>query len=164
LCALVAILICPAHLAAAPSTEKPSEAAKVFLLPIEFDFDSGAANGNALIARFIPVNSFLVREGWKLVNVALVSLADAPGGIPGSPGNPEPIPGEQVFGLADFTDAIFYTPNRSKGLMWGVGAMFGIPTATNDVLGSGKWSAGPAVRLAYESGPLHLGLLAGNRW
>ena len=164
MCALVAILICPAHLAADPSTEKPSEAAKVFLLPIEFDFDSGAANGNALIARFLPVNSLLVRDTWKLVNVALISLADAPGGIPGSPGNPEPIPGEQVFGLADFTDAIFYTPNRSKGLMWGVGAMFGIPTATNDVLGSGKWSAGPAVRLAYESGPLHLGLLAGNRW
>ncbi|MGB6362506.1 MAG: hypothetical protein WBG64_07525, partial [Thermoanaerobaculia bacterium] len=111
----------PAHPAAAAdsSTRNPSGSEKIFLLPIEFDFDSGAANGNALIARFLPVNSLLVKDTWKLVNVALISLADAPGGVPGSPGNPEPIPGDKVFGLADFTDAIFYTPTRSKGLMWG---------------------------------------------
>ena len=145
-----------------PATE--SEAGKVFLVPIEFDFDSGAANGDAVIVRLLPVNSLLVKDTWRLVNVALITLADAPGGVPGFPGNPQPIPGEKVFGLADFTDAIFYTPTKSKGLMWGVGGMFGFPTATNDVLGSGKWSAGPAMRLGYQSGPWRLGLLAGNRW
>ena len=145
-----------------PATE--SEAGKVFLLPIEFDFDSGAANGDAIIVRLLPVNSLLVRDKWKLINVALISLADAPGGVPGFPGNPQPIPGEKVFGLTDFTDAVLYTPTKSKGLMWGVGGLFGFPTATNDVLGSGKWSAGPAVRLGYQSGPWRLGLLVGNRW
>jgi hypothetical protein len=145
-----------------PATE--SEAGKVFLLPIEFDFDSGAANGDAFIARLLPVNSLLVKDTWKLVNVALITLADAPGGVPGFPGNPDPVSGEKVFGLADFTDAILYTPTKSKGLMWGVGGLFGFPTATNDVLGSGKWSAGPAVRLGYQSGPWRLGLLVGNRW
>ena len=139
-------------------------AARVWVLPFEVDFDSGAANGDAIIGRLIPVNSLIVREDWKLVNVAMVTIADAPGGRPGEPGNPEPVPGPNVFGLGDLTDAVFYTRTKSKGLMWGVGAAFGLPTATDDLLGSGKWQAGPAVRLGYQAGPWRFGLLATNRW
>ncbi|MGB6640409.1 MAG: hypothetical protein WBG67_06520, partial [Thermoanaerobaculia bacterium] len=112
-------------------------AERVFLLPFEFDFDFGADNGDAIIGRVIPVNSIVVREDWKLVNVAMVTIADAPGGRPGVPGNPEPIPGPKVFGLGDLTDAVFYTRTTSEGLMWGVGVAVGIPIATDDLLGSG---------------------------
>lgn len=148
---------------AAASTAQ--EAAKdVWLLPFEVDFDSGAANGDAIIGRFIPVNSLLVRDEWQLVNVALVTVADAPGGRPGQPGNPAPVAGPKVFGLGDLTDAVLYTRKTSGGLMWGVGLGLGIPTATDEALGSGKWQAGPAVRIAHQVGAWRLGLLATDRW
>lgn len=137
---------------------------RIWLLPFEVDFDSGAANGDAIIGRFMPVNSLVVREDWKLVNLAMLTLADAPGGRPGDPGNPEPLPGPNVFGLGDLTEAVFYTRSTAKGLMWGVGGALGIPIATDDSLGSGKWQAGPAVRLGHQFGAWRLGLLATNRW
>ncbi len=137
---------------------------RIWLLPFEVDFDSGAANGDAIIGRFIPVNSLVVRENWKLVNVAMLTIVDAPGGRPGDPGNPEPLAGPKVFGLGDLTDAVLYTRTTSKGLMWGAGAALGIPIATDDRLGSGKWQAGPAVRLGHQVGSWRLGLLATNRW
>ena len=125
---------------------------RVFLLPFEIESDFGADNGDAIIGRVIPVNSIVVREDWKLFNVAMVTIADAPGGRPGVPGNPEPIPGPKVFGLGDLTNAVFYTRTTSEGLMWGVGVAVGIPIATDDLLGSGKWQAGPAVRLGHQVG------------
>lgn len=83
------------------------QAGQVWLLPLESDFDFGADNGNAFITRVIPVNS--------LINLAMITIADSPGGIPGSPGNPDPIPGPKTFGLGDLDDAILYTrgPARS---------------------------------------------------
>lgn len=142
----------------------PARAQRVWVLPIEIDVDSGAPNGDAIISRFVPLNSLIVREKWKLVNLAMVTVADAPGGRPGTPGNPEPIPGPNVFGLGDLTDAVLYTRTTPKGLMWGAGVAVGLPIATDDRLGSGKWQAGPAVRLGIKAGAWRFGLLAANRW
>jgi hypothetical protein len=138
--------------------------ARVWVLPFEVDADFGAANGDAVISRLLPVNTVKITERWKLVNVALVTVADAPGGRPGDPGNPEPIPGPNVFGLSDLTDAIVLSPNNRNKFQWGVGLAVGLPTATDPSLGSGKWQAGPAIRLSYLTGPWRVGLLAANRW
>ncbi len=153
----------PSVAAESPS-DPPKDPGKVFILPFEIDFDSGAANGDAIISRLIPVNTLLVRDKWRLINLAMVVIADAPGGRPGQPGNPESVPGPNAFGLGDITDAVLYTRQTSKGLMWGIGVAFGIPSATDEVLGSGKWLAGPALRLGHQIGPWRLGLLATTRW
>ncbi|KPK57435.1 MAG: hypothetical protein AMS21_11445, partial [Gemmatimonas sp. SG8_38_2] len=118
--------------AAGSTTVSNAQAGKdrIWVLPIEVDFDFGAENGDAIISRFIPVNSLIVRDNWKLVNIALVHIADAPGGRPGAPGNPEPVPGPNVFGLGDITDGVIYTRTTRRGLMWGAGVAVGIPTAT----------------------------------
>jgi hypothetical protein len=98
------------------------------------------------------------------VNVALVTVADAPGGRPGEPGNPDPVSSPKVFGIADFTDALVISPNNRNKFQWGVGFALGVPTATDPALGSGKWQAGPAFRLSYLTGPWRFGLLATTRW
>ena len=137
---------------------------RIWVLPFEIDTDFGAANGDATLGRFLPVNTIVITDRWKLVNIALVTVADAPGGRPGEPGNPDPVPGPKVFGLADFTDALLIAPNNRNKFQWGVGFALGVPTATDPALGSGKWQAGPAFRLSYLTGPWRFGLLATNRW
>ena len=160
-------------LAAAPGEAQAPQSAPAgsptprrdFALPIEIDFDYGAANGDAIISRLIPAVAIPLGERWKLLNLTLAVIADAPGGVPGRPGNPEPVPGPNVFGLGDLTNAVFLTPpTRSERFVWGFGPAFTFPIATDDVLGSGKWSAGPAFRVAYRPGKWNLGAMAVYLW
>lgn len=152
----------------APAADEPADGLrtppKSFALPVEIEHDYGAENGEATIIRLLPLYSFPLNDQWRLVNVDIVTLADAPGGVPGRPGNPNIVEGEQAFGLGDWLHASFFTPENQEGFIWGAGFILGVPTATDDVLGSGKWSAGPAVRLTYRGGPWNLGMLAGQRW
>lgn len=132
-----------------------------FALPVELDLDSGAANGDATILRIMPLYTFPVFDRWKLIHLDIFTLADAPGGTPAFPGDPDI---EHSAGLSDLLHASFYTPNRSGNFVWGLGAMASIPTATDDSLGSGKWTAGPAFRLTYRTESWNVGLIAGQRW
>ena len=47
---------------------------------------------------------------------------------------------------------------------YGIGPAFGIPTATSDRLGTGKWSAGPSVVVIALPGKWVVGVLASNTW
>ncbi|NWK56486.1 hypothetical protein HW115_12760 [Verrucomicrobiaceae bacterium N1E253] len=47
-------------------------------------------------------------------------------------------------GLGDIQMFALIGPDKSEGLTWGLGGTFIFPTANNDLLGSGKWQAGPA--------------------
>jgi len=141
--------------------QKPSG---YFSLPMELDLDSGADNGDAAILRLTPLYKIPLTENWSLVNLELFVMADAPGGVPGRPGNPEPEKGDKTFGLSDFTHVSFLTPENTGDFTYGFGFMATFPIATDDVLGSDKWSAGPSFRLVYRTGPWSLGMLGGNQW
>ena len=68
------------------TTEPAPEVRGFFALPMELDMDSGAANGDANILRIMPLYTFPVFERWKLVNLTIMTLADAPSGTPAFPG------------------------------------------------------------------------------
>ena len=55
-------------------------------------------------------------------------------------------------------------PATSVGSVWGVGGTFKFPTASADVLGSGKWQAGPAALYFYMGRPWTLGTLVQHWW
>jgi hypothetical protein len=147
--------------AQASSAQRLGEARGFFALPVELDFDSGAANGDATILRMMPLYTFPVFDTWKLVNVTIFSMADAPGGIPEFPGDTS---SGHTAGISDLLHASFVTPNRSGDFIWGAGVILALPIATDDSLGSDKWDAGPAFRLTYRKRPWNLGVIAGQRW
>jgi len=98
----------------------------------------------------VPVN---IGE-WLLINRLIVPVAYAP--YPQSRSDSE-------FGLGDVTYTAFFSP-PSDGMIWGVGPVLGLPTATEDLLGSGKWSAGPSVVALATPGPWVVGGLANHLW
>lgn len=63
-------------------------------------------------------------------------------------------------GLGDIQLLTLAGPARAGGAVWGAGATFIFPTAGEDVLGQGKYQAGPAAMLFYMGKPWTLGLLA----
>ena len=163
LSAILLMLFTQVQTAAAQSgsAERLGEARGFFALPVELDLDRGAENGDASILRMMPLYTFPVFDTWKLVNLTIFSLADAPGGIPEFPGDTS---FGQTAGISDLLHASFFTPNLSGDFIWGAGVILALPTATDDSLGSDKWDAGPAFRVTYRKGPWNLGVIAGQRW
>lgn len=102
-------------------------------------------------ARIQPVVPFELNEDWSLITRAVVPIAHLPWPLPAD-------------GLSDIALQLFLSPARSGKLVWGAGPAFLFPTASEDVLGTGKWSAGPAAAAVYTDGPWVVGAIASNLW
>ena len=69
-----------------------------------------------------------------------------------------------TFGLGDITLSTYFTSAKPRKVIWGVGPAFGIPTATDEVLGTGKWSTGPAVIALTQPTGWTIGVILQNTW
>jgi hypothetical protein len=67
-------------------------------------------------------------------------------------------------GLGDLTYEGFFSPAKASKVTWGLGPALIIPTATDDRLGSGKWSAGPAFVVLTSPGSWVIGGIIQNTW
>jgi len=63
-------------------------------------------------------------------------------------------------GLGDIQLLMMAGPNRGNGVVWGAGATFIFPTATDDALGQEKYQAGPGAMLFHMGNPWTIGILA----
>lgn len=66
------------------------------------------------------------------------------------------------FGLGDLSYTAFVSPAEAGGVTWGVGPSFVFSTATDDRLGSGKWSTGLGLVVLATPGKWVVGGLAQN--
>jgi hypothetical protein len=73
-------------------------------------------------------------------------------------------PTGSVFGLGDIILTGFFSPSRLGRYIWGLGPVLSLPTATDEVLGSGKWSAGASVVLVTQRKRWLAGFIAFNIW
>jgi hypothetical protein len=74
-------------------------------------------------------------------------------------------PGSSQNGLSDVVASAFLSPvNAKNGLIWGAGAAFLLPTATNDFLGTKKWGVGPTAVVLKQTGSLTYGTLVNQIW
>ena len=111
-------------------------------MPFKFNFDYGARNGDGTIMNFQPVVPVTVGE-WNLVNRAIIPLGHVEGAI-ANPNNPSPDPGDggSASGVGDINYSLYFSPVKYNKVIWGAGPSINMPTANEDQLGSGKWSAG----------------------
>jgi hypothetical protein len=109
-------------------------------LPFKLTFDTGASNGDAAILNIQPVMPVNIGE-WNIVNRAIIPIADVDGAIQG-PNNPNPGPGGSASGLGDINYSAYFSPVKYDKVIWGIGPSLNMPTASDDQLGSGKWSGG----------------------
>ena len=135
-------------------------------LPFKLTVDTGAKNGDAQILNINPVLPVTVGD-WNLVNRALIPLANVDGAILGA-NNPSPEMGtganDSASGLGDINYSLYFSPVKYDQVIWGVGPSLNLPTATDDLLGSGKWSTGAtAVALTLPSWG-SMGILGRQLW
>ena len=132
-------------------------------LPLQFRFDYGAPNGEASFLNIQPVFPVTVGD-WNLVSRFIVPLIDSPGQIAGTPDIPTPVQGNGAVGLGDINYSLFFSPVKYDKVIWGIGPSISAPTATDDQLGSDKWSAGPTFVLLAQPGWGTMGFLARQLW
>jgi hypothetical protein len=152
--------------AAAQAGQSEGELAKKLQNPVSdlisvpfqnnLNFNYGPDNDVQYVLNVQPVIPFHLNQEWNLVTRTIIPVIN------------QPWP-ESRFGLGDINTTLFLSPAKllpvaEGGLFWGVGPILQFPTATNDVLGSGKWATGPNAVVGYLGKTWVLGLLANNIW
>jgi hypothetical protein len=145
----------------AAKTQNPVGA--MYSLPFKFAFDYGADNGEATFLNIQPVIPVTVGN-WNLINRVIMPIIDTPGMVTGTPGIPNPVQGDGATGLGDINYSVFLSPAEPGKVIWGVGPSIMMDTASDDQLGSGKWSWGPTAVLLTQPKPWTLGLLGRQLW
>lgn len=107
------------------------------------------------VLQFQPVIPMQLGANWNLITRVIAPILYQPDFA-----NPR----GGTFGIGDINPSFFLSPAKPSKLIWGVGPTFIIPTATDDVLGTGKLSVGPAVVAAVQPGKWTLGILVNNVW
>ncbi len=132
-------------------------------------------------------------DDWNLINRIVLTVPSVPldqdkiddFNLPADPGIPPgggpiqeppgPVAPVDLFsgrttGLGDSYYVGLFSPyegikhENGATSVWGAGFDLGVPTATEDILGSGKWSAGPAGLFAYLGPKWKLGALVQHYW
>jgi hypothetical protein len=71
---------------------------------------------------------------------------------------------EEVSGMGDIVSDFAYGVTEKNGLLWALGGVTTLPTATDSRLGSGKWSLGPELFIGkFEQWGLY-GVFPSHQW
>jgi hypothetical protein len=134
--------------------------ASLISVPIQFNYDENLGpndDGSRYLMNIQPVIPFSLNPEWNLISRTIVPLIDL---------KDFPVSGNDESGIGDVLQSLFFSPKKptSSGIIWDIGPVVSFPTASDDLLGSGKLSAGPTVvALKQESGWTY-GLLANHLW
>lgn len=127
-------------------------------------FGVGPNDDTANVFNIQPVIPVTV-GGWNLINrtiAPVIYVPDLVSGLPDTVNDPQGDDGS--FGLGDINHTTFVSPLNAGPLGWGLGPSVTLPTATDDSLGSEKWSAGPSGVLVFQPGQWVVGGLARQVW
>lgn len=117
-------------------------------------FDYGPDEDVQNVLNIQPVWPFSLTSRWNLISRTILPVIDQPD-LPGLDG---------AFGLGDVNQTLFFSPAAQGKVIWGVGPTFTLPTATDDVLGAGKWGAGLGMVALTMPGRWVFGVLVTNQW
>lgn len=132
--------------------------AALISLPLQsnFDYGIGVNNGFRYTLNVQPVIPFELNDDWNLISRTIVPF----------------IHQENVFGdstqdgLSDTVQSLFISPKAptAGGWIWGAGPVLLLPTATDELLGTEKWGAGPSVVMIKQFDGWTVGALANHIW
>jgi hypothetical protein len=156
--AVVAALATPTPARAQSDLAKAAQNPVAAMISLPFQnnttFGYGPDDDIQNVLNIQPVWPLSLNKKWNLITRTIVPVIDQPD-LPGVDG---------AFGLGDVNETLFFSPAAPGKVIWGVGPAFTLPTATNDVLGTGKWSAGVGVVVLTMPGHWVIGALVSNQW
>jgi hypothetical protein len=158
---LITLICLPVYTSAQEKTKEDLEKAiqnpiaNIVSLPFQnnTDFGIGEYDRTKNTLNIQPVLPFSLGESVNLIVRTIIPIISQPIGE-----------SETTTGLGDISLSTFFTPAKPGKLIWGIGPVFGFPSATDNVLGSGKWSMGPSILLITQPEGWSIGTLVQNTW
>jgi hypothetical protein len=103
-----------------------------------------------------PSLPIILSDRWSLINRPVLPLTDLPSLVRG---------GSRTFGLGDLQHTTLLSPTTTvRRMMWGLGPSIGFPTATDDLLGTGKWLLGATGIFVFTPRRTVVGIVVKNLW
>jgi hypothetical protein len=139
--------------------------AAMISLPVQNNtlFGVGPGDDTANVLNIQPVIPFTVGD-WNIISRTIAPLIYLPDLTSGLPELPEGVNGGSTFGLGDINQSFYLSPAQPGPIIWGIGPSLTLPTATDENIGSEKWSAGPAAVVLAQPGPWVVGSLVRQLW
>jgi hypothetical protein len=132
--------------------------ANLVSVPIQnnWDFGIGPADAMRYTANIQPVVPVSLTKDFNLIVRTILPVIYAESPVVG---------GRNAFGLGDTVQSFFISPTEPVGgWILGGGPVFLWPSATDSLLGSGKWGAGPTVVALRQEHGWTYGVLANQIW
>jgi hypothetical protein len=133
--------------------------ASLISVPFQFNYDEGFGpnDGERVTLNIQPVIPISLNNDWTMISRTIMPVIwqnDIAG------------PSGEQSGLGDITQSLFFSPANPgpAGIVWGTGPVFLVPTATDDLLGGGKWGAGPTAVVVKQIDGWTFGALANHIW
>lgn len=132
--------------------------ASLISVPIQANYDDNLGvndNGSVWRINVQPVIPMSISQNWNLISRTILPVITQ---------DNIPVNGAGESGIGDITQSFFFSPKQptSNGVIWGVGPVLLLNTASNDALGSKKWGAGPTGVALKQVGPWTYGMLANH--
>ena len=135
------------------ATQNP--VANLISVPVQnnSNFGIGPYDRTQDVLNIQPVIPVKLNEKWNLITRIIQPIVWQPYPSANTGGE---------YGLGDMNPTFFLSPGNPGKVIWGAGPAFVIPTATNDILGQGKFSIGPSFVALAQPGHWTVGALVNN--
>jgi hypothetical protein len=132
--------------------------ASLISVPFQADYNENIGpddEGSAWRINIQPVIPFTLNEEWNLISRTILPIINQ---------DDIPMNGMGESGIGDTVQSLFFSPQEptSGGVIWGVGTVFLLPTASDDALGGEKWGIGPTAVALKQDGPWTYGMLTNH--
>lgn len=131
--------------------------ASLISVPLQLNHDTDIGpddEGERTVLNVQPVIPFSLDEDWNLISRTILPIVSQDEILPGS---------SDQSGLGDIVQSLFFSPVESD-VIWGIGPVLTLPTASRTLLGTGKWGLGPTGVVLVQEGPWTYGALANHVW
>jgi hypothetical protein len=132
--------------------------ASLVSVPIQqnWDFGYGSANAMRYTVNVQPVIPVTLNKDWNLITRTIVPIIYA---------EKTSATDRDKFGLGDVLQSFFFSPKEPvSGWIVGAGPALLWPTATDPLLGAGRYAAGPTVVALQQTKGWTYGALANHLW
>jgi hypothetical protein len=119
-----------------------------------FDLGMGPNKGWRYTLNVQPVVPFALSSQWNFISRTILPIIH----------QSDVVGSSSQSGLGDIVQSFFLSPSKTEPFIWGVGPALLIPTATDELLGSGKFGIGPTVVVLKQSRGWTYGVLANHIW